>query len=172
MGECPLERLLSGVHMFVLGIDPGLTRTGFGLLRSGHPPEAVAAGVIRTDPARDTPSRLAELFDDLSAVIAERTPDVVAVERIFTNRNLQTALAVGRASGIVLLAAARAGIPVVEYTPSNVKLSVTGDGSADKRMVGEMVVRRLRLDRPPRPADTADALAVALCHLQTLRVPA
>lgn len=165
------EHLLS-VHVFVLGVDPGLTRTGFGLVRAGHPPAAVAVGVIRTDPSRDVPSRLAELFEDMTGVLADSRPDVVAVETIFTNRNRRTALTVGRASGIVLLVAARAGVPVVEYTPSNVKLSVTGDGSADKGMVGEMVGRRLRLDHPPRPADAADALAVALCHLQTLRIPA
>jgi crossover junction endodeoxyribonuclease RuvC len=155
--------------MFVLGIDPGLTRTGYGLVRQGHPPVAVAVGVIHTDPSAPTAARLAELHADLGLVIAEHRPDVMAVERVFTNRNLQTAVAVGRASGVVMLAAAQAGIPVVEYSPTTVKGSVTGDGRAGKRAVQEMVRRRLGLPDLPRPADAADALAVAVCHLQSRR---
>ena len=158
------------VHMFVLGIDPGLTRTGYGLVRRAHPPQAVAVGVIRTHPDATTPERLAEIHADLSGIIADHRPDVVAIERVFTNRNLRTAIAVSRASGMALLAAAQAGIPVVEYTPTAVKLAVTGDGSADKRMVGEMVTRRLKLPSIPKPADAADALAVALCHVQSMRL--
>ncbi len=157
--------------MFVLGIDPGLTRTGYGLVARGRPPRVVAAGVIRTDRDRPDAERLAELFDDLTAVIAEHRPGVVAIERIFTNRNLQTALGVVRASGVALLAAAQAGIPVVEYPPTTIKLAITGDGNATKAMVTAMVTRRLGLAAPPRPADTADALAVALCHLQSVRLP-
>lgn len=156
--------------MFVLGIDPGLTRLGYGLVRRGRRPEAVAAGVIRTDKDARTEMRLLELHSDLSEVIADHGPNVIAIERIFTNRNLQTAISVGRASGVAVLAAAQAGIPVFEYTPTTVKLSVTGDGNADKRMVQEMVMRRLALDAPPRPADAADALAVALCHIQSARM--
>lgn len=156
--------------MFVLGIDPGLTRTGYGIVRRGHPPLAVAAGVLRTSSDDPTERRLAELHADLAALIEEHHPTEMAVERVFTNRNLHTAISVSRASGIALLAAAQAGIPVTEYTPTSVKLSVTGDGNADKRMVGEMVSRRLRLAGPPSPADAADALAIALCHLQSLRI--
>ena len=117
-----------------------------------------------------TERRLAELHRDLVAVIAEHRPDVMAIERMFTNRNLHTAISVGRASGVALLAAAQAGLPAVEYSPTTVKAAVTGDGAADKSMVGEMVMRRLRLAAPPRPADAADALAVALCHLQSARM--
>ncbi len=153
--------------MFVLGIDPGLTRMGYGLVRRANPPVPVAVGVIRTDSEATTEQRLAELHADLAGIIAEHRPDVMAIERVFTNRNLQTAISVGRASGVALLAAAQAGLPVYEYTPTSVKLAVTGDGSADKRMVQEMVVRRLRLTETPRPADAADALAIALCHLQS-----
>ena len=158
--------------MFVLGIDPGLTRTGYGLVRRGHPPRPVAAGVIVTDRELATAERLAELHRDLTGLIADHRPDVMAIERVFTNRNLQTAISVGRASGVALLAASQAGIPVFEYTPTTVKLSVAGDGDADKRRVADMVTRRLRLTDPPRPADAADALAVALCHLQSLRLTA
>lgn len=155
--------------MFVLGIDPGLTRTGYGLVRRAHPPLPVAVGVIRTAAAKTTAERLGELYGDLAALIEEHQPHVMAIERVFTNRNLHTAISVGRASGVALLAAAQAGIPVAEYTPTAVKLAVTGDGAADKRMVGEMVSRRLRVTAP-KSADAADALAVALCHLQSMRV--
>jgi crossover junction endodeoxyribonuclease RuvC len=157
--------------MFVLGIDPGLTRTGYGLVRRGHPPRPVAVGVVRTEAGTPMERRLAELYRDLTAVIVEHRPDVMAIEQVFTNRNLQTALSVSRASGMALLAAAQAGIRVVEYTPTSIKLSVTGDGAADKRMVADMVVRRLGLSRRPKPADATDALAVALCHLQSMRMP-
>ena len=156
--------------MFVLGIDPGLTRTGYGLVHRGHPHRPVAVGVIRTSPDTPMARRLAELHTDLSALIAEHRPDVMAIEQVFTNKNLHTALAVSRASGMALLAAAQAKIPVVEYTPTAVKAAVTGDGTADKAMVATMVVRRLNLAERPRPADAADALAVALCHLQSARL--
>ncbi len=154
--------------MFVLGIDPGLSTTGYGLIEAhGVRLQAVAAGAIRTSPARDTAVRLAELFADLEALLAEYHPDEMAVEQVFVNRNLQTATAVGRAIGVALLAAARAGIPVFEYTPSAVKMAVTGSGDAAKDRVQALVARRLRLTTAPRPADAADALAVALCHLQS-----
>ncbi|MFO7299224.1 MAG: crossover junction endodeoxyribonuclease RuvC [Actinomycetes bacterium] len=153
--------------MFVLGIDPGLSTTGYGLVESGHPPRAVRAGVIRTDPGRDTPSRLLELYDGLTELFHETRPDAVAVETLFTNRNLQTAISVGRASGVVLLAAARAGVPVSEYVPTAVKAAVTGDGAAGKSQVQVMVARLLKLAQPPSPPDAADALAIALCHLRT-----
>lgn len=158
--------------MFVLGIDPGLTRTGYGLVRRGRSLEAVAAGVIRTDPAQPMAARLLELERDLAAVIAEHQPDVAAIERVFTNRNRQTAIAVGRASGVVLLAAARAGLEVAEYSPNQVKLAVTGDGAAPKPAVAAMVSRRLSLPGVEGPADVADALAIAMCHLQSVRLPA
>lgn len=156
--------------MFVLGIDPGLTRSGYGIVQRGNPPVARSAGVITTSADEPLETRLLELHTDLVEIIEEYRPHVVAIERVFTNRNLQTAISVGRASGVAVLAAAQAGLRVFEYTPTTVKAAVTGDGSADKRMVGEMVRRRLNLDRVPRPADAADALAVALCHLQTARV--
>ena len=152
--------------MFVLGIDPGLSATGYGVVESGHPPTAVIAGVIRTDTEASMADRLAELFIELTQVIEDTQPDVVALETVFTNRNLQTAISVGRASGVAMLAAARAGLPVSEYVPTAVKSAITGDGSASKAQIQQMVARLLRLAEPPRPADAADALAIALCHLR------
>lgn len=153
--------------MFVLGIDPGLTATGYGLVRSGNPERAVSAGVIRTSPDLPLAERLALLFDGLTGLISEHRPEVVALETVFTNRNLNTAISVGRASGVAILAAARAGLQVSEYAPTAVKAAVTGDGTARKQAVGAMVARLLHLDAPPSPADAADALAVALCHLRS-----
>lgn len=157
--------------MFVLGIDPGLTRTGYGLVRRGRALEAVAAGVIHTDPELPMADRLVELERDLMAVISEHRPDVAAIERVFTNRNRQTAIAVGRASGVAMLAAARAGLLVHEYSPNEVKLAVAGDGAATKRALSSMVARRLALAEVDGPADVADALAIAICHLQRVRLP-
>lgn len=154
-------------HMFVLGIDPGLSVTGYGVIEatSGRL-VAVAAGTIRTDPDALTSRRLLELHDDLAGLIAEHGPDEAAIEEVFVNRNLQTATAVGRASGVAILAVAQAGTPVAEYTPSAVKLAVTGDGAAPKRQVEAMVRRRLGVGNDTFPADAWDALAVALCHAQ------
>lgn len=154
--------------MFVLGIDPGLSVTGYGVVEwtaSGVAP--VAAGTIRTGAEVATPQRLLELHGDIAALIAEHRPDEVAIEEVFVNRNLQTATSVGRASGVVIVAAAAAGLPVFEYTPSAVKLAVTGDGRAAKRQVEAMVSRRLGVARGDAAADAYDALAVALCHVQS-----
>ena len=154
--------------MFVLGIDPGLSTTGYGLVASeGARLRAVAAGAIRTAPSLPDAPRLAELFADLEALLAQYHPDEMALEQVFVNRNLQTATAVGRAVGVALLAAARAEVPVFEYTPSAVKMAVTGSGDAAKDRVQALVARRLGLTAAPRPADAADALAVAICHLQS-----
>lgn len=154
-------------HMFVLGIDPGLSTLGYGILESrGHELRAVAAGVIRTDAGLPVGDRLAELYHDLDDLIAERRPDTAAIEQVFVNRNLQTATSVGRASGVALLALAQHGVPVAEYTPSAVKRALTGYGSADKTQMKKVIAMRLGLNSLPTPADAADALAVALCHLQ------
>ena len=159
--------------MFVLGIDPGLTTTGYGLVvRTADGPRLRSVGVIRTAPADPIERRLLELHRDLSEIIAEHQPDTVAIEQVFTNRNLQTSIAVGRASGVALLAAAAAGLSVHEYTPTQVKSAVAGFGKADKGQVQRMVMQRLDLAEIPRPADAADALAVALCHLQSFRLAA
>ncbi len=122
--------------------------------------------MIRTDPDQPTPRRLVVLHRGLRQVFEEQTPDMVALETVFTNRNLQTAISVGRASGIALLVAAEFDVPVFEYVPTAIKSAVTGDGSANKSQVQTMVARLLRLSEPPKPADAADALAIALCHLR------
>lgn len=155
--------------MYVLGIDPGLSTTGYGIVdAAGSGMRAVAHGVIRTAPELSTAKRLAELYADLTALIAEHRPGAVAIERVFVNRNLQTAEGVGRASGVAVLAAAQAELAVHEYTPSEVKSAVVGAGAATKGQVQAMVARRLGLAGLPGSRDAADALAVAICHLQAV----
>jgi crossover junction endodeoxyribonuclease RuvC len=157
--------------MFVLGIDPGLSVTGYGVIETSGPTmRAVAAGVIRTDPEAPVAIRLRELGDDLDALVSEHTIDEAAIEEVFVNRNLPTATSVGRASGVAILCLARAGLTVAEYTPSAVKMAVTGTGDAAKPQVQALVARRLGLEAAPSPADAADALAVAICHAQSSRI--
>lgn len=153
--------------MFVLGIDPGLTRTGYGIVeKSPGGLRAVAVGVIRTNRDSRVADRLVELHRDLSAIIAEYPIDAAAIEQVFVNRNRMTATSVARASGVALLAIAQAGLSVVEYTPSAVKMALTGYGAADKDQVQKVIQMRLGLEKTPRPADAADALAIAVCHVQ------
>ena len=152
--------------MFVLGIDPGLSRCGYGAVEStAAGPRAVAIGVLRTAPDLPLPQRLAELQAELRALMAELAPDVVAVERVFFQVNVRTAMSVGQASGLAMAEAIAAGSEVAQYSPNEVKLAVAGDGAADKAQVQTMVQRLLGLRTPPRPADAADAAALALCHL-------
>jgi crossover junction endodeoxyribonuclease RuvC len=153
--------------MRVLGVDPGLSRCGVGVVDGpSRRPVAIRAGVIRTSPDDPVAKRLFELHTELTQLVGDMSPDAIAVERVFFNNNVRTAMGVGQAAGIVLLIAAQAGIPVVEYTPTQVKAGVAGTGDADKEQVAFMVRTLLRLPEVPRPADAADALALALCHLQ------
>lgn len=157
--------------MFVLGIDPGLTRCGYGAVRrapSGI--TAAAAGVLTTPSSSPLPERLAELQLGLRALLVELRPDVVAVERVFFQTNVRTAMSVGQASGLALAEAVNAGCVVVQYTPNEVKMAVTGYGAAPKEQVQRMVQAQLALAERPRPPDAADALALALCHLATARL--
>jgi crossover junction endodeoxyribonuclease RuvC len=155
--------------MFVLGIDPGLTRTGYGIIEAaGSKARPVAAGVIRTDPKAGIAARLSELYRDLEELISEHDIAEAAIEEVFVNRNLHTAMAVGRASGVALLTMGNAGIPVTEYSPSAVKMALCGYGDADKDQVQKVVAMRLGLPQAPKPADAADALAIALCHVQSV----
>jgi crossover junction endodeoxyribonuclease RuvC len=153
----------------VLGIDPGLTRCGYAVVDGRGPGSGspVSLGVIRTPTTDELPHRLAALRDELVALIAEFRPAVVAVERVFFQVNVRTAMSVGQASGLALCEAAAAGCAVVQYTPNEVKDAVAGYGAATKQQVAKMVQTRLGLSRPPSPADAADAAALALCHLAT-----
>lgn len=153
--------------MLTLGIDPGTARMGFGLVADGDQLSVVEFGVFETSSSAPMTDRLLELHRSVSALITSHRPDALAVEQLFFARNVTTAIAVGQARGVVLLAAAQAGIPVAEYTPSEVKQAVAGYGKADKPQMQEMVRLILRLDEIPRPDDAADALAIAVCHAQT-----
>ena len=156
----------------ILGIDPGVSCCGYGaIVRRGAQPHAVACGVIRTDPTVPLPARLALLAGELDQLVEELQPAAVVVERVLFQVNARTAISVGQASGLALVAAARRDIPVVQYSPNEVKLAIAGDGGAGKREVAAMVARLLKLPTPPSPADAADALALALCHAWRLRVP-
>jgi crossover junction endodeoxyribonuclease RuvC len=151
--------------VFVLGIDPGLTRCGYGaVVRESGGLRAVAAGVLRTEVGADVAVRLADLQRAVRDLLVELRPEVVAVERLFFQSNVRTAMSVGQASGIVLAEAANHGCAVVQYTPNEVKSAVTGSGSAPKEQVQRMVQALLGLDAVPKPADAADALALALTH--------
>jgi crossover junction endodeoxyribonuclease RuvC len=150
----------------VLGIDPGVSRCGYGVVtRERGRLRALAYGVIRTESSRLLPERLTALADELSALVVEFAPSAMAVERVLFQNNARTAMSVGQASGLALVAASRAGVPVTQYSPNEVKLSVTGDGRAGKAGVQAMVARLLALAEVPKPADAADALALACCHL-------
>ncbi|HVC25062.1 MAG TPA: crossover junction endodeoxyribonuclease RuvC [Acidimicrobiales bacterium] len=156
--------------MFVLGIDPGLSRCGYGCVEQvAGRQRAVAAGVVTTDRALPLPDRLATLRRDLRELVEEHAPDVVVVERVFFQTNVRTAMSVGQASGVALLTAAEAGCEVAEYSSNEVKLAVTGYGAATKKQVQRMVATLLALGEVPRPPDAADALALALCHLAASR---
>jgi len=152
--------------VFVLGIDPGLTRCGYGAVRrAGSSLRAEAAGVLATPASAPLPARLAELQRGIVSLLDELQPDAVAVERVFFQSNVRTAMAVGQASGVVLACAAARGCDVAEYTPTQVKSAVTGSGSAAKDQVQRMVTALLGLGAEPAPADVFDALALAVCHL-------
>ena len=153
--------------MRVLGIDPGLTRCGVGVVEGavGRPLSLVDTGVVRTSADLPIEQRLVLIERGLEEWLDRLRPDAVAVERVFSQHNVRTVMGTAQASGIALLVAARRGIPVALHTPSEVKAAVTGSGRADKAQVGLMVARLLRLDEVPRPADSADSLALAICHI-------
>ena len=153
--------------MRVLGVDPGMTRCGIGVV-DGSPGRAltlVSVDVVRTPSDAQVGARLVVIADAVVAAIGAFSPDVVAVERVFSQHNVRTVMGTAQAAGLAIVAATRAGIPVALHTPSEVKASVTGSGRAGKDQVGAMVSRLLRLPETPRPADAADALALAICQL-------
>ncbi|GAA1475674.1 crossover junction endodeoxyribonuclease RuvC [Nocardioides aestuarii] len=156
-----------GVTVRVLGIDPGLTRCGIGVVEGivGRPLTLVDVNVLRTSASVPIAQRLVTIERGIDAWLDEYSPDAVAVERVFARSDSSTIMGTAQASGIALVAAARRGLPVATYTPSEVKAAVSGSGRADKAQVGAMVTRILRLDAPPKPADAADALALAVTHV-------
>ena len=156
-----------GGHVRVLGIDPGLTRCGVGVVDGsvGRPLTMVDVGVIRTSAGLPIAQRLVSIEKGLDAWIEEHRPDAVAVERVFARSDSSTIMGTAQASGIALVVAARRGLPIAMHTPSEVKAAVSGNGRADKAQVGAMVVRILRLTEMPKPADAADALALAITHV-------
>jgi crossover junction endodeoxyribonuclease RuvC len=153
--------------MRVLGVDPGLTRCGLGVVDGsvGRPLSLVEVGVARTAPEQPVALRLCEIERAVESWIDVHQPDAVAVERVFSQHNVRTVMGTAQASAIAMVVAARRGIPVALHTPSEVKAAVSGSGRADKAQVGAMVTRLLRLETAPRPADAADALALAICHI-------
>jgi crossover junction endodeoxyribonuclease RuvC len=154
-----------------LGIDPGTATTGYGLVRLSPDGELVAVkyGVILTPKEDSASARLETIYDRMRDLLKEHKPDTAAVEKLYFARNVTTALAVGQARGVVMLAIQQTGIEAFEYTPKEIKNAVTGHGGADKRQVQEMVRALLQLDTIPKPDDAADALAVAITHLNTTR---
>lgn len=157
--------------MIILGIDPGLAITGFGLIDCvGNKIRLVDFGCIRTEAASSPSERLNEIFLSTEDLLVKYSPAEVAIERLFFNSNAKTAFAVGQARGVVLLAMARFGILVVDYTPLEVKQSVVGYGRAEKRQVQEMVKTLLNLEGIPKPDDASDALAVAICHFHSRKI--
>ncbi len=151
----------------VMGVDPGLTRCGLGVVDGvpGKPPKLVAVGVIRTGAEDDIAARLLAIQTEVERWLDEYQPDTVAVERVFSQHNVRTVMGTAQAGAVAIVSAARRGLPVTLHTPSEVKAAVTGNGRADKDQVTTMVTRLLRLDERPSPADAADALALAICHL-------
>ncbi len=156
--------------MFVLGVDPGLTRCGYGCVSSNKGrPVAIAAGVITTDTKLDTPTRLLLLSNEIEELLINLKPNVVVVEKVFFQTNARTAIAVAQAAGIVLISAMKHKAEVVEYTSNEVKQAIAGYGSAKKHQMQSMVKHILKLSTTPSPPDVADALGLALCHLTLMK---
>ncbi len=158
--------------MLVLGIDPGIAITGFGLIRLNdlNEPELIKYGVINSTAEGDTSSRLIMLYRELSELIEQYQPEYSAVEKLFFQKNQKTAMAVSEARGVITLCLALHHLPMAEYSPNAIKQAVTSYGNADKKQVQEMVKITLHLDETPKPDDAADALAIAICHLGYLQM--
>jgi len=159
--------------VLVLGIDPGTAITGYGLVRETEEGLVlVDCGVITTTPDQPLPARLQVVYHGLSEIAREHRPDAAAVEELFFSRNARTALSVGHARGVTLLALAEAGLPIYEYKPLQVKQAIAGYGGADKQQVQQMVTMLLNLESVPQPDDAADAVAVAVCHIHSATMSA
>jgi crossover junction endodeoxyribonuclease RuvC len=159
--------MIEGARVRVMGVDPGLTRCGVGVVDGapGAPLRLVRVDIVRTSADDPIATRLLGIEAGIEALIEELAPEAVAVERVFSQHNVRTVMGTAQAAGVAMLVAARHGLPVALHTPSEAKAAVTGNGRAGKAQVTAMVTRLLRLDAPPRPADAADALALAICHV-------
>lgn len=158
--------------MIILGIDPGVAIVGYGLVHAVRGrSQSLGHGVIRTPAHTPLERRLSEIYNDLCEILDRFKPDEAAVEELFFNTNQKTAVAVGQARGVILLALEQKGVKISEYTPLQVKQAVVGYGRADKNQVMEMTKKMLQLDHTPKPDDAADALAIALCHAQSALSP-
>ncbi len=156
--------------MIILGIDPGTATTGYGVIdRSGSKIKFVDCGVILTSKSLPMPERLLAIYDKLNELMNKHQPDCMATEQLFFSNNVTTAMHVGAAVGVVLLAAAQRSIPLREYRPAEVKMAVVGYGAAEKQQVQFMVKSLLALEKAPKPDDAADALAIAICHAHSMR---
>lgn len=157
--------------MKILGIDPGTGRLGFGVIEiiQTNKPVLVDAGVITTKAHQPDSERMEIIFDELTAVIADTQPEIMVVEKLFFAQNVTTALSVAQARGVVLLCGQQKGLTIFEYTPLQIKMALTGYGRAEKKQMQEMVRVILGLKETPQPDDCADALAAALCHMQSMR---
>jgi len=156
--------------MIVIGIDPGLATVGFGVIRNEKDIiTPVSYGCIRTSAEKQAAERLLEIYSEISTLFEKYSPEVIAVERLFFNKNVTNAMGVSEARGVIFLAAQQKNIPVFEYTPLQVKQAITGSGRADKKQMQEMIRRLLNLDEIPRPDDAADGLSIALCHIHIIR---
>lgn len=154
--------------MVILGIDPGFAIVGFGVLSSeGGKQKLLACGAVTTQAGLSLPTRLLQIEDDMTRLFETFHPDAMAIEELFFTNNVTTGIGVAQARGVILCAAERAGVPIFEYSPSEVKLAVTGYGKAEKRQVMDMVKRLLELKAVPKPDDAADAVAIALCHARS-----
>jgi len=159
--------------MLILGIDPGTALTGYAIVEEeGSTLQLITLGVLETEAGTPLPQRLQAIYRGLREIVTAHTPAAAAVEALFFSRNVRTAMAVGQARGVVLLALADAGLPIAEYTPLEVKQSITGYGGADKHQVQEMVRMLLHLPTIPRPDDAADAVAIAICGLHRAQLDA
>lgn len=152
--------------MIIIGIDPGLATVGFGVIRKETDRiSPVSYGCIRTSSGKQNPERLMEIYDEINELFEKYPPSVVAVEKLFFTNNITSAMSVSEARGVIFLAAQQKNIPVIEYTPKQVKQAITGSGRADKKQVQDMIKRLLGLDEIPKPDDAADGLSIALCHV-------
>jgi crossover junction endodeoxyribonuclease RuvC len=156
--------------VIIIGIDPGLATVGFGVIRKEEDRIIpVSYGCIRTSSEKQNPERLMEIYDEVNALFEKYTPCAVAVERLFFTNNITSAMGVSEARGVIFLAAQQKNIPVIEYTPKQVKQAITGSGRADKKQMQEMIKRLLDLDEVPKPDDAADGLSIALCHINYIK---